>query len=106
MAVWLRWLDRFTHLEDAGYITVALVGLRLLLSREIPLPAKWLMISAIAVFSSGDFLSELSQTLPLVLKRAEVKEQGTQGLPLEQGSPLRNSGVPSGGQGQKTGEAG
>jgi len=29
--LFIRWLDEFAHLEDAGYITVALVGLRLLL---------------------------------------------------------------------------
>jgi len=25
--LFIRWLDEFAHLEDAGYITVALVGI-------------------------------------------------------------------------------
>jgi YkoY family integral membrane protein len=48
--LFIRWLNEYTHLEDAGYITVALVGIRLLLramqdSWEVP---QWLMIGVIA----------------------------------------------------------
>jgi len=55
--LFIRWLDEFTHLEDAGYITVALVGLRLLL-RVIDknlVPPEWLMISAIAAIFAWGF---------------------------------------------------
>ncbi|OLP19781.1 hypothetical protein BST81_04415 [Leptolyngbya sp. 'hensonii'] len=49
--LFIRWLDEFVHLEDAGYITVGLVGFRLLLrvfdSKLIP--PEWLMISLIAI---------------------------------------------------------
>lgn len=49
--LFIRWLDEFVHLEDAGYITVALVGLRLLLRvvNDALVPPEWLMISAIAL---------------------------------------------------------
>jgi YkoY family integral membrane protein len=55
--LFIKWLDEFSHLEDAGYITVALVGLRLL-ARAINesllpdfnlVPPEWLMISAIGL---------------------------------------------------------
>jgi len=47
--LFIRWLDEFENLEDAGYITVAFVGLRLLakvINPEI-VPPEWLMISLI-----------------------------------------------------------
>ena len=49
--LFIRWLDEYVHLEDAGFITVALVGLRLLarvINDEL-VPPEWLMISAIAL---------------------------------------------------------
>lgn len=49
--LFIRWLGEFTHLEDAGYITVALVGLRLLgkaYSDDI-VPPEWMMFVAIAL---------------------------------------------------------
>jgi YkoY family integral membrane protein len=49
--LFIRWLDEFTHLEDAGYVTVALVGLRLLLRvvNDAIVPPEWMMITAIAL---------------------------------------------------------
>lgn len=49
--LFIRWLEEFTHLEDAGYITVALVGLRLLMRviNEEFVPPEWLMVTAIAL---------------------------------------------------------
>ena len=49
--LFIRWLDEFTHLETAGYLTVGLVGLRLLVRAINPelVPPEWLMIVAIAV---------------------------------------------------------
>lgn len=49
--LFIRWLEEFTHLEDAGFITVGLVGLRLLFKVINPhfLPPEWLMISVITV---------------------------------------------------------
>lgn len=44
--LFIKWLDEYTHLEDAGFITVGFVGLRLLLKVIYPqfLPPEWVMI--------------------------------------------------------------
>ncbi|MCY7336280.1 MAG: DUF475 domain-containing protein [Chamaesiphon sp.] len=34
--LFIRWLDEYTHLEDAGYITVGLVGIKLLVRAVFP----------------------------------------------------------------------
>jgi YkoY family integral membrane protein len=49
--LFIRWLKEYAHLEDAGYITVAFVGLRLLLRALKPefVPPESLMIAAIAL---------------------------------------------------------
>ncbi len=49
--LFMRWLEIFSHLEDAGYVTVGLVGLRLLLRVVAPtiVPPQWALLSAIAV---------------------------------------------------------
>lgn len=55
--LFIRWLDEFVHLEDAGYITVALVGVRLLLRvfDSALIPPEWVMISAIALIFAWGF---------------------------------------------------
>lgn len=55
--LFIRWLDEFENLEDAGYITVAFVGFRLLLKvvNESLVPPEWLMISAIALIFAWGF---------------------------------------------------
>ncbi|HIK29947.1 MAG TPA: DUF475 domain-containing protein [Oscillatoriales cyanobacterium M59_W2019_021] len=47
--LFIRWIQEYTHLEDAGYITVGLVGLRLLLKVIEPaiVPPQWVTIVAI-----------------------------------------------------------
>ncbi len=55
--LFIRWLQIFTHLQDAGYLTVTLVGLRLLLrvvDSEFVLP-DWLMISVIGLCFAWGF---------------------------------------------------
>ena len=49
--LFIRWLDEFVHLEDAGYVTVGLVGLRLLVKviNDNLVPPQWLVVSSIAV---------------------------------------------------------
>ncbi len=48
--LFIRWLKEYTYLEDAGFITVGFVGLRLLVRVINPewVPPEWLMIIAIA----------------------------------------------------------
>jgi YkoY family integral membrane protein len=62
--LFIRWLKEFRHLEDAGYVTVALVGLRLLVRvvNDALVPPEWVMVSAIALI----FLWGFSQRNELV----------------------------------------
>ncbi|HEY9624255.1 MAG TPA: hypothetical protein V6C78_28120 [Crinalium sp.] len=55
--LFIRWLKEYDHLEDAGYVTVALVGLRLLLKviHEDFVPPEWLMVAAIAAIFTWGF---------------------------------------------------
>ncbi|MFB2877695.1 TerC family protein [Floridanema aerugineum] len=49
--LFIRWLDEFAHLGDAGYFTVGIVGVRLLVRAYNPdlIPPEWVMISVIAL---------------------------------------------------------
>ncbi|WP_121969044.1 DUF475 domain-containing protein [Leptolyngbya sp. BC1307] len=54
--LFIRWLDIYVRLEDAGFVTVALVGIRLLVRVINPdwVPPEWVMISLIfALFAWG-----------------------------------------------------
>ena len=54
--LFIRWLEVYEHLEDAGFVTVAFVGLRLLVRVINPewVPPEWLMVSFImALFAWG-----------------------------------------------------
>lgn len=54
--LFIRWLDEFSHLEDAGFVTVGFVGVQLLLKAVYPsfVVPEWIMISAIlAMFVWG-----------------------------------------------------
>jgi YkoY family integral membrane protein len=47
--LFIRWLAIYTHLEDAGFVTVAIVGLRLIVRVIDPalVPPEWVMVSVI-----------------------------------------------------------
>jgi YkoY family integral membrane protein len=55
--LFIRWIQIYTHLEDAGFITVALVGFRLLIKVIYPqlIPPEWLMISIILILFTWGF---------------------------------------------------
>lgn len=55
--LFIRWLEEFVHLQDAGYVTVALVGLRLLVKvfNDQLVPPQWVMVSTIAVIFAWGF---------------------------------------------------
>jgi YkoY family integral membrane protein len=55
--LFIRWLAEFEHLEDAGFVTVALVGLRLLVKvvNDSYVPPEWMMITAIALIFAWGF---------------------------------------------------
>ncbi|MCM1983423.1 TerC family protein [Lyngbya confervoides] len=55
--LFITWLQEYTHLQDAGYITVSLVGGRLLLKviNDRWVPPEWLMIVLIALTFAWGF---------------------------------------------------
>lgn len=55
--LFIRWLDVFTHLEDAGFVTVGLVGVRLLVRVINPgwVPPDWAMVALIAAIFTWGF---------------------------------------------------
>ncbi|NEP20433.1 MAG: DUF475 domain-containing protein [Leptolyngbya sp. SIO4C1] len=55
--LFIRWLDEYEYLEDAGFVTVAFVGIRLLLRVVDPalVPPDWLMVSLIAALFAWGF---------------------------------------------------
>ncbi|MGF1674597.1 MAG: TerC family protein [Rivularia sp. (in: cyanobacteria)] len=71
--LFIRWLDEFVYLEDAGYITVAFVGIRLLLRvvNEAFVPPQWLVISAIAIILAWGFSK---RTVPQVEESEKIEK--------------------------------
>ena len=70
--LFIRWLEEFLHLEDAGYITVGLVGLRLLTRVINPdlVPPQWLFILIIA----GFFIWGFSKRKPLATENSDSSD--------------------------------
>ncbi|QOV23166.1 TerC family protein [Anabaenopsis elenkinii] len=64
--LFIRWLDEFKNLEDAGYITVAFVGFRLLMRvvNDNLVPPEWLVISAIAIILAWGFSERNVTSVP------------------------------------------
>ncbi|HSM80245.1 MAG TPA: DUF475 domain-containing protein [Nodosilinea sp.] len=77
--LFIRWLEEFEHLEDAGFITVAFVGIRLLVRVIDPtlVPPEWVMVVVIAVVFTWGFsqrtADSASDRVPTV---AELEAQG------------------------------
>jgi YkoY family integral membrane protein len=64
--LFIRWLDVYRHLENAGYLAVALVGLRLLLRLVYPdveLP-EWSLLAAVGALFAWGFSSRLPEEVP------------------------------------------
>ncbi|MCC5622464.1 TerC family protein [Nostoc sp. CHAB 5715] len=66
--LFIRWLDEYENLEDAGYVTVALVGLRLFLKvvNDNLVPPEWIMIAAIFLILGWGFSKRVGTELPQV----------------------------------------
>ena len=82
--LFIRWLEEYEHLADAGYITVALVGLRLLLKvvNDNFVPPEWIMVPIIlAIFIWG-----FSARKPLII--APSPEVTLDPMPEEQPEPV------------------
>lgn len=69
--LFIRWLDEYTHLEDAGYVTVAFVGVRLLLKvfNDSLVPPEWVMIGLITVLFAWGF-SKRNEPEPAAAKES------------------------------------
>jgi YkoY family integral membrane protein len=74
--LFIRWLKEYVHLEDAGYITVGFVGLRLLVRALKPelVPPEWLMIAAIALVFIWGFSKRSENELLVERETKEVEE--------------------------------
>lgn len=55
--LFIKWLAEYEHLEDAGYLTVAIVGIKLLLRvfNDALVPPEWITIVLVAVLFSWGF---------------------------------------------------
>jgi YkoY family integral membrane protein len=78
--LFIRWLEIFTHLEDAGFLTVGLVGLRLLIRVINPslVPPEWLMLLLIGLVFTWGF----SQRRPPTVEVAETAATEPETVPL------------------------
>lgn len=74
--LFIQWLDEFVYLEDAGYITVALVGLRLFLKvvNDTLVPPEWAMIAAICLILAWGFSKRTLQEIPKTVEETEKPE--------------------------------
>ncbi len=85
--LFIRWLNEYVHLEDAGFVTVAFVGLRLLtrVINESWVPPYWAMVMLIAaIFAWGfskrvepDVADEIALKVPVItaVEAAEDEEE-------------------------------
>lgn len=60
--LFIRWLEEFEHLEDAGFVTVAVVGIRLLVRVINPglVPPEWAMVGIIALLFAWGFSKRMT----------------------------------------------
>lgn len=60
--LFIRWLDEYVNLENAGYATVGLVGLRLATRALQPslVPPEWLMVVAIGIIFAWGFSQKVA----------------------------------------------
>ncbi|SRR5579883_926717 len=75
--LFIQWLDEFVYLEDAGYITVALVGLKLFLKvvNDTLVPPEWLSMIVLALILAWGFSKRVNGN------GQEIEEAQTAELP-------------------------
>lgn len=90
--LFIRWLEEFAHLETAGYITVALVGLRLLIRvvNEEFVPPEWLMISAIGLIFLWGFSERKLAGNETVAFNEETASTDAANLALKKAAPEKD----------------
>lgn len=86
--LFIRWLDEFVHLEDAGFLTVAVVGLRLLARVVLPdfVPPEWLMVPVIAILFIWGF-SKKSQPKTLLEPESATGLESSLDSTLQEAQP-------------------
>lgn len=75
--LFIRWLDEYENLGDAGYITVAFVGLRLLLKviNNDLVPPEWLVVTAIGIILAWGFSKRtVVELVPEEREKTEVSK--------------------------------
>lgn len=87
--LFIRWLEEYDHLEDAGFITVAFVGIRLLLRVINPewVPPEWIMVSFILILFTWGFSKRTQPSAP-ESETSSLSE--TNGLSVTNGLPVTN----------------
>ncbi len=65
--LFIRWLEEYTYLEDAGYVAVALVSSRLMLrvTNDNWVPPEWVMVALIALVFVWGFSKRMDESDPL-----------------------------------------
>jgi YkoY family integral membrane protein len=78
----IKWLEEYEHLEDAGYVTVSFVGLRLLVRvfNDSLVPPEWLMVTLVGIcfawgFSKRKAVVEIVESVPVELEIPEPIER-------------------------------
>jgi YkoY family integral membrane protein len=84
--LFIRWLKEFVHLQDAGYVTVALVGARLLLKvfNDQIVPPEWLMITVIAGLFAWGFSKRVNATSEPIEPSAAIPDINTEVVQVPQ----------------------
>lgn len=78
--LFIRWINEYVHLETAGYLTVGLVGLRLLLKviNDSLVPPEWLLITLtlmLFIWGFSQRVPALSAETEEILSPAQVTSQ-------------------------------
>jgi YkoY family integral membrane protein len=78
----IKWLEEYEYLEDAGYVTVSFVGLRLLVRvfNDSLVPPEWLMVTLVGIcfawgFSKRKAPVEIVESVPVELELPEPIEK-------------------------------
>lgn len=76
--LFIRWLEIYVHLEDAGFVTVAFVGIRLLVRVINPewVPPEWVMVTLIfSLFAWGFSKRVEDEVIPDLSDVANVEKE-------------------------------
>ncbi|MBW4461428.1 MAG: DUF475 domain-containing protein [Nodosilinea sp. WJT8-NPBG4] len=101
--LFIRWLDEFEHLEDAGFITVGFVGVRLLV-RVIDanlVPPEWTMVLVIALVFAWGFSKRVEESASVESahlgngKMPTVAELEAQGSISAEAAPNQEDATPA-----------